>query len=108
MRGIQQPEYRGCAEMLYEVGFRHECQAADSGVNAIGPQWLALIRDLVAGELTQLYIAGEVPSPVGTTSSACDSAASCVDPVATINNGIRDSSRVERICHAKAVRPARN
>ena len=60
MRGIQQPEYRGCAEMLYEVGFRHECQAADSGVNAIGPQWLALIRDLVAGELTQLYIAGEV------------------------------------------------
>ena len=33
---------------------------------------------------------------------------SCVDLVTTISNDIADLSRVERICHAKGVRPARN
>jgi hypothetical protein len=32
----------------------------------------------------------------------------CVDLVTTIRNDIADLSRVERICHAKGVRPARN
>jgi hypothetical protein len=59
------PKFCRCdihGEMLYEVGFRPECQTADSGVNAIGPDhhvkvaWSSPVEDHIDATIVRVNL----------------------------------------------------